>query len=282
MKCVYCEKDDAVHFWKCLVVKRSTSVFLQQQTVEERASGMQNVGLCDKCLTKLARKHYDSTPMLRVSLLAGLIVITPIILALILDDRMPIPVIFVMMGLGFLLYLLNKYIFGPAYVRKHPARMYGYIAQDKSNQDLKPIHTIYVPVGDGLYKGDFGFSARNPSLSGGMATKVYEQAIKTGMWKAMPVSGPADFPEAEDKPLPDASDPDFLSACVNRLLYLYQKRPEGYLVSQADEVREVGKKLNEAGGMDLMLKAHALFAEKNRMMARNLEMVWDHIGSWQG
>ena len=47
-------------------------------------------------------------------------------------------------------------------------------------------------------------------------------------------------------------------------------------------MREVGKKLNEAGGMDLMLKAHAAFASRNGLMARNLEMVWDGIGGWAG
>lgn len=80
--------------------------------------------------------------------------------------------------------------------------------------------------------------------------------------------------------LPD--DGSTLNRCVNRLLELYRKKPEGYLTTQAGEVRAVGKELAEEGGFDLMLQAHKLFAQQNPRMARNLEMVWDGIGGWQG
>ena len=73
-----------------------------------------------------------------------------------------------------------------------------------------------------------------------------------------------------------------LGESVKNLLTLYQRAPEGFLKSQAREVRTIGEDLNRAGGMDLMLKAHEMFAARNPQMARNLEIVWDGIGNWMG
>jgi hypothetical protein len=52
----------------------------------------------------------------------------------------------------------------------------------------------------------------------------------------------------------------------------------------AEPVKEIGRKLNEAGGKDLMLRAHAIFSANapGPGLARNLEMVWDGVGSWRG
>ena len=69
---------------------------------------------------------------------------------------------------------------------------------------------------------------------------------------------------------------------MRRLIELYLRQPQGFLISQAGEVREIGRQLDEAGGMEMMLAAHTLFRSYNPGLARNLEMVWDGIGSWRG
>lgn len=73
-----------------------------------------------------------------------------------------------------------------------------------------------------------------------------------------------------------------LEASVNRLLMIYKDAPEGFRKAEAEPVRRIGKDLNGAGGMELMKKAHEMFAARNPQMARNLEMVWDGIGNWMG
>lgn len=59
---------------------------------------------------------------------------------------------------------------------------------------------------------------------------------------------------------------------------------EGFvtLSPAAEPVRQVGERLDEIGGFELMLEAHGLFAAERPHMGRNLEMVWDRIGSWSG
>jgi len=47
-----------------------------------------------------------------------------------------------------------------------------------------------------------------------------------------------------------------------------------------EPVRQVGQRLYEFGGHEAMLAAHALFAALRPAMARNLEMVWDGVGTW--
>ena len=79
--------------------------------------------------------------------------------------------------------------------------------------------------------------------------------------------------------IPKGAGPE---VCVRRLLRLYKDHPGGFLTAEAGEVRRIGQALDEMGGMDMMLEAHRRFAEQNRPMARNLEMVWDGIGAWRG
>jgi hypothetical protein len=77
-----------------------------------------------------------------------------------------------------------------------------------------------------------------------------------------------------------------LNSLVDQLVALYDKSPrgEGFLTDSVESqpVREIGKKLDELGGKELMLKVHTRFAQKRRAAARNLEMVWDGIGDWRG
>lgn len=76
---------------------------------------------------------------------------------------------------------------------------------------------------------------------------------------------------------------DILTESVEGLLRLYGDNPGGFISdsSSAEPVKDIGRKLNEAGGMDMMLQAHGMFSRSNPN-GRNLEMVWDGIGNWRG
>ena len=50
----------------------------------------------------------------------------------------------------------------------------------------------------------------------------------------------------------------------------------------AVRIRQIGAWLNENGGKPAMLDAHEQFAGRSSRGARNLEMMWDGIGTWQG
>ena len=72
------------------------------------------------------------------------------------------------------------------------------------------------------------------------------------------------------------------------MIVLYSTSPngEGFLPGSnvAKPVIAIGEWLNTAGGFQLMLETHGQFAASYSVWgaARNLEMVWHGIGSWQG
>ena len=71
------------------------------------------------------------------------------------------------------------------------------------------------------------------------------------------------------------------------LAWIYDRSPYsggGFVKGEppVGRVRDVGERLDEQGGFSLMKEAHALFAALRPAMARNLEMVWDGIGTWGG
>jgi hypothetical protein len=70
---------------------------------------------------------------------------------------------------------------------------------------------------------------------------------------------------------------------VNNLIKLYDSSPKGNGWGfEHPDVVAIGEKLNEIGGMEAMREAHAMFAQRRPGVARNLEHIWDGIGSWQG
>lgn len=79
---------------------------------------------------------------------------------------------------------------------------------------------------------------------------------------------------------------EMLIECVKELVMIYSQNPGGFLMDSpsAEPVKAIGRKLNEAGGKDLMLRAHGIFSANapGLGLARNLEMVWDGIGGWCG
>ena len=75
---------------------------------------------------------------------------------------------------------------------------------------------------------------------------------------------------------------------AGRLLEIYQSRPEGFLRSGGGplekEIRDIGQRLYQTGGDDLMFLAHQEFRRKCNVLGgpRNLEIMWHGIGEWQG
>jgi len=90
--------------------------------------------------------------------------------------------------------------------------------------------------------------------------------------------------KSEDKK--EENGDQFLIDCIKELIMIYSQNPGGFLTDSpsAEPVMEIERKLNQAGGMDLMLKAHVIFSANapGPGRARNLEMVWDGVGSWRG
>ena len=78
------------------------------------------------------------------------------------------------------------------------------------------------------------------------------------------------------------------TASIEHLIRLYgsTSKGEGFLIGSnaAERVRMVGELLNKVGGFQLMLAVHKQFAASYHIYgaARNLEMVWNGIGGWQG
>lgn len=106
----------------------------------------------------------------------------------------------------------------------------------------------------------------------------------SGGWCANGLASAWKEAASQQKPAATATDKRgvYLQKSVERLLALYRQAPGGFLRDEAVDVRAIGMLLNEAGGMDLMRRAHGLFARQNPGMARNLESVWDGIGDWMG
>jgi hypothetical protein len=83
--------------------------------------------------------------------------------------------------------------------------------------------------------------------------------------------------------------PGSVLEAVEALLAIYDQNPDGFAPGYGDaaafaNVKHIGEALNEAGGMDRMLEAHAEFARRTRVFGadRNLEHAWDRIGEWLG
>lgn len=288
MKCYNCGYDGTVNPCKCLVIKQVKS-FSQ---IEESLIGIEDGGLCESCVKELALHNAPRHPLYPLQAVLIGIGVACIIMMIAAGETHPLFIAIAAVSL--ILGLIVWRVVLPSTAAKYAYRWIGSVSEDKTRERILDVSMIPAPVGEKMYRSRRAFDKLNPNLTAGMREKLYTQAITNGLWKRLPDARAVEEQQkkeeelrkqAEEKarqPLPDISDPDFFPACVERLVWLYQKRPGGYLTSQADEVREVGRKLNEAGGMDMMLEAHAAFARQNGLMARNLEMVWDGIGSWAG
>ena len=298
MKCTKCGKDEAVYEWKNIQILKTVSYQPKGPVSEgiavETVTGLKDAAMCKRCLGQTGARHKSELKSGWVTLIPiAVIGIVSLLYAKNFFESHPgkrdfqemIPVMAVL-GASVIAIFCLDYFIPRIYARKHPERVARCSESGKGYYRTTGSGPIFVPVGDGMYKDKKQFDSCNSSVSPEMRDKIYNNLIQTGRWKSLaPASDspqPEPAPAEKDVEIPDASDPDFMSACVERLLQLYRRTPEGFLTSRAGEVREVGRKLDEAGGKEKMLEAHSLFAAQNPRMARNLEMVWDGIGGWMG
>lgn len=293
MKCIYCGENEATYSCDCLKVSHEVSIMLNQRSTREQATGIERVGLCEKCQKKLIRKNRTILSPGKIYGIGVLIFFLGLILffAGYADSAhgggsKPLQVIGMFVTFAPCLFILVYDSFvAPARLKKEPYRVLGRIGPDAVELLQEGKHDIYVPLGDGFYKDEKDFARVNNLLLEDIRKQIYEKFVKTGAWKLAAAFGQMGYEPADSNSgdLPaDGDSGDLLTDSVNRLLALYRQRPGGYLTSQAGEVREVGRQLDEAGGMDMMLQAHSMFQARNPGMARNLEMVWDGIGGWMG
>ena len=299
MKCLKCE-NEAVHFCDCLKVEHKVVSFGNSKQTTEQTTGIEQVGLCKEHLKKMIRKNHSVLAPTMPYLLA----IGAMILGFILgiagttnsangggSEPLQIAgIIIAMIGIAY--GLIYDFVIAYSALRKKPSKVYGRLDHEVSVM-FSGNTTLYVPLEDGIYPDEKAFNRINSYLTTDIKHKIYSQLIENGVWKTGVVfatpepqkPAAATVPDQKlsvDQVLSGLEGDNLLQASVALLLALYQRSPGGFLTSQATEVREVGRRLDEAGGMELMLQAHALFARQNPGMARNLEMVWDHIGNWQG
>ena len=74
-----------------------------------------------------------------------------------------------------------------------------------------------------------------------------------------------------------------LNECVDEIVKIYSHNPQGFVMRspESQPLRDIGQKLADAGGKDLMLQAHKK-ATMRGVNGRNLEACWDGIGGWAG
>lgn len=284
MKCINCGEREATFHCNCLKVEHVAfdSMWGTQRTIQEQAVGIEPVGLCQKCQKKLIWKHRTTlTPLIVYGIQAFIIVLGSYFSGVILranssgsESMQGIGIAVALMPWVFL--AVYNLIVVPARLRKTPYKVIGHIGVDAVTLLQEGKHDIYVPLGEGFYKNERDFARNNSRLTENIRKMIYEEVVKPGAWKSSNISA-----EAENRDV-SHSGTGLLEDSVNRLLMLYRQTPEGFLKEQAGEVRAVGQQLKEAGGMDLMLLAHSMFAARNPRMARNLEHAWDGIGGWMG
>jgi HEAT repeat protein len=129
--------------------------------------------------------------------------------------------------------------------------------------------------------------AKWDKLSGAGRTAFDLLARTATQTLARTISGTPDDPRAIALTLLRGMPPASLAAAVDELAALYAPTPDGFVRSggdpAVDRIREIGAWLDSQGGKPTMLEAHAEFAGRmSPGAARNLEMLWDGIGTWRG
>ena len=282
-KCINCGKDHAHYVQDFLIISRSSSGgFRDIVETTERLSGAERHAVCRACLLKKITKRallVAIAAMLAVFLGGGILFGNDAY-----DPISPIIALSIMLGLVAGIAVETSGLFS----QKRRARyLKGFAWQHAGNSNTDKI---YIPVGEKLYQSEQSFLASGVNFITGIGTRLYSELITTGAWKDY-VAAALSPAEGETAPIQAAEVPEgehkvLLTECVQGLLALYRQTPGGFLTDSAaaQPVRAIGKKLDAAGGFELMLQAHGVFAASSPGMglARNLEMVWDGIGGWRG
>lgn len=287
MLCWKCKKEEATTFRDCLIVGRSVTrtnlITTTQKETKEFGKGIRKIGLCEKCLKKQCKQNKNSERTIRFFLLPLIIFFAGLAIgAAIQKDNSTAS--FVIIGISFAILagtLIFSEIVDRVKINKDPTKAFCGAGIDIAKFVNEDNLEIPVPVGEGLYKDFKQFKRCNQYLSDGAAKKIYDEIIVPGKWKDMTT----DTGTGSEKT--DSTRITAMAAAL-ALEQLYRKTPQGFLSTspQAEPVRKIGRELNEAGGMQLMLEAHGYFSAMADAIGpglpRNLESVWDGIGEWRG
>ena len=124
-----------------------------------------------------------------------------------------------------------------------------------------------------LWLGWTDFKSDSPAIAGLLASTLLMGAVVAFLMII--------FAPTEDQ----ATDE---TAIVDRLIAIYRTHPQGFIAMssrpEVEEIHLIGTRLDARGGKALMLKVHVAFAARCGVPGapRNLEIIWDGIGSWQG
>lgn len=84
----------------------------------------------------------------------------------------------------------------------------------------------------------------------------------------------------------DASSERITGEILQSILEIYDRCPPGEGVHpgtpEAQQLADLGGRLHDTGGSELMLSVHERFRRRNPLLARDLEHRWDGVGSWRG
>ena len=287
-QCYICKEREATVFQDCLIIEHSVSFSefagQRQRTTRESGKGIQNIGLCDRCLKKQIRANSDKgsgcgTVFLVFALFFGLVLVGAVIAAT--GNEVAGGILFAAGMILNICWLFKTNVIDRKKMRKNPAKAFCACGVKIEDTLREGTRDITVPLGEGLYADYKEFHNYNNALSDEGSKKIYDNLITGDQWKK-------GKPEtAFGTETGNGSDRVAMAAALE-LEALYQKHPEGFLTSspEAEPVRKIGIKLNSEGGMELMKSAHGYFSaicgHIGPGLSRNLEMIWDGIGSWRG
>lgn len=82
---------------------------------------------------------------------------------------------------------------------------------------------------------------------------------------------------------PEIVSKNILNKSVDEIVKIYSRNPKGFIMRspESQPLRDIGQKLYDTGGMELMLQAHRMAVARG-VNGRNLEACWDGIGGWAG
>lgn len=291
--CIRCGNKNAEYERDFLVISKER---VGEYLVKETLNGVKKMAICRGCLNKLAPD--DDAAKRNMAWLAGGFACV-LGSALAFDADMPQnsrTFGFCSLVFGALLVLLGFYFL---ILKRNPARNALRLEKQAGRQILSSMKgpvgdaygDAYMEVGTYMPADREAFLAENLiRVSEGMCRRIYDGLISNGAWKAYVAAellrGSGEAASARMANVPEGEHKELLTECVQELLRLYRQTPGGFLSDSAaaQPVRAIGKKLDEAGGFELMLQAHGVFAASSPGLglARNLEMVWDGVGGWRG
>jgi len=253
-------------------------------TTTETLIGAEHHGICKDCVRKANIEKVKSELYF-----VGVIAVAAVLLQIGNEAASFVVVALVAAAVAATIALLIYFL----YTRPFAIRLSERTALKEALQKRMP-NRRYIEIREGLYRSERDFLSKN-YFATDIGRKLYQTLIAIGQWRnllaAQPEAGAQKAkprrtaPSAVETTPPTGTD-TLLQRSVQELLRLYRQTPQGFLKdsSAAEPVRAIGRKLDEAGGFQLMLRAHEQFdaANPGNGLARNLEIVWDGIGGWRG